>query len=164
MGGSVNKLVLLAGMGGLALAAGTGLRQMSGDRALTGAWIAEFTLDGVPHALPAPTGRLAKGELALIRSGWASDRYLLKVRHLSALGIYDVDFNALGFEARPQNEVPVVGARAYSRDSIEVVLNPQQDHGGVELQGRLVGDSIRGRWYHVRTGGASGTFVLRRAR
>lgn len=160
----MKKPFVLLGMGCLALVAGARVRPSPVDREITGAWSAEFRLVGQPRASPAPSGRLAKGELAFIRSGWASDRYLLKVRSLTAFGVYDVDFNALGFEARPRNEAPVAGARAYSADSVEVVLNPQQDHGGVELQGRLEGDSVVGRWYHVRTGGASGTFVLRRLR
>jgi hypothetical protein len=136
--------------------------QNSAGPELTGVWLIELQLDQPSRLGPAPTSTAVVGQMALIQSSWPSDRYLLKVRALTWYGPYDVDFRAFGFEARPRNEIPVAGARGFAGDSIEIVFNPEQDHGGLELRGISRGDSITGRWYHNLTGGASGTFVMKK--
>lgn len=47
-------------------------------------------------------------------------------------------------------------------DSIHFVVRPQVGHGGLIMDGTLSEGRIRGRWYHVVTGGASGDFTLER--
>jgi len=102
------------------------------------------------------------GEIAFLRGSWIDRVNLINVRSYTIYGIYDVDFTTLGFDCRPKQGLPLAGGHEFSGDSAEVVLNPQTDHGGVTLAGRVAGDSITGTWYERREGGSSGRFVMRR--
>jgi len=145
-------------------------------RRLVGTWEARFRAD------PPDSGRVGRvgrgGSEARGTIGLVEDRAGTSYPDLgSALhaGAYDIDFRPLGFDSRVPGEPPTAAATTLgaavggrSPDSVLVVLSPRASGRGgtraVVLRGRLVGDSIAGRW---RTGGvppfgARGSFVLRR--
>lgn len=104
------------------------------------------------------------GEIALLHGSWIERANLVSLLSYEIYGIYDVDFTPVGFDCRPASGVPLVGGRRVTRDSVELVLNPQTDHGGVALEGKMSEGRIAGAWYERRAGGATGWFILRRAR
>ena len=102
------------------------------------------------------------GEVALLPGSWIDRANLVSVKSYEIYGIYDVDFSPFDFDCRPKSGVPLVGARSLGSDSVELVLNPQTDHGGVVLQGHRSRDGIAGFWYERREGGRTGSFIMRR--
>ena len=157
-------LLALAVVAGLALA----LRAARAARAqpVDGAWSAEFRLDSMtpPWGDRAwrPAARRAAGPLAL-RSGPAPYPWLNGVPwRPTFVGGHAVDFAPLlgrNGTAAPE----AVGVR-FGPDSVHVFLSGECCHtGGVRGRGRIVGDSVVGRWTTDSDGWAAwGHFTLRR--
>jgi hypothetical protein len=103
-----------------------------------------------------------QGEVALLPRGAVTPEWISLPRP-THIGVSNIDLNSLGIAHR-NGEILLVGARAESIDSIEVVLNPAPDHGAVILRGRLTHDSIAGQWFETAyAGGRKGRFTMSRA-
>lgn len=156
------RWVGLASLGLLALAAAPRITQSGPEGALRGFWIVSFDREPRESQAVRSDAHVA-GELALLSRSWVNRANLLNVSRHTLFGVYAIDFGPFGFDARPSSRVPLAGGRVYQRDSIEIELNPQFDHGGVVLQGKLISaDSAAGIWYEKRSGGSKGVFVMQR--
>ena len=135
-------------------------------RRLGGAWTIELHVDRLRlESVAEGKGqrRSVRGEIALVSNHWLAGGDDLP--HPTQYGTYDIDFSALGFDPRHSGELPRAAALARGRDSVELVLEPDDAHESVHLQGAWRGDTIAGRWSlePVRVGGdAAGTFSMTR--
>lgn len=129
---------------------------------LVGAWESQWTLEkpSERNVVPAKAS-VVHGRLALIvASPHVKSLNFADLAGRAFFGVYDAEFDAFGF---PANGLPpLVSVSRAGRDSVEVVLNPQSDHGGLIMRGRLSGDSLVGVWSQSVSGGASGHFVMRK--
>lgn len=151
----------LAQIGALAVGVtlvGVGLRQ--GPRSLAHSWEIRLVLEhpGARHA--APRSRHVQGQLAFVPSPADVRPSWLQARGLDFIGVYDLNLGPIGFDIRHPSDGLLAGARVFAQDSVQVRLNPRQEHGGLEFVGRIHGDTISGSWYEVNVGGASGTFLM----
>ena len=135
-------------------------------RRLDGAWTIELRVArlGFEPVSPRERGiRMVRGELALVANHWLAGGTDLP--HPTHYGTYDIDFEELGFDPRHGGELPQVAARTRGRDSVDIVLEPDDPHESVQLHGAWRGDSIVGEWSlePVRAGGdASGSYTMSR--
>jgi hypothetical protein len=135
-------------------------------RPIDGAWTIELRAARLGfetlHA-DARGARLVRGELAFVRNHWIrGGEDLPRPTHY---GSYDIDFTRLGFDPRHRGELPRVAARTRGRDSVDIVLEPDDPHESVQLHGAWRGASIVGSWSlePVRAGGdAAGSFTMSR--
>ena len=135
-------------------------------RRLDGSWTIELRVDRLgfePVDTRARGVRTVRGEIGLVANHWLrGGEDLPRPTHY---GTYDIDFKALDFDPRHGGELPRVAARARGRDSVDVVLEPDDLHESVQLHGAWRGDSIVGQWSlePVRAGGdAAGRFTMSR--
>jgi len=135
-------------------------------RRLDGAWVIELRVDrlGFEAVSPGVRGvRRVRGEIALVANHWlGGGEDLPRPTHY---GTYDIDFPTLGFDPRHGGELPRVAARARGRDSVDIVLEPDDPHESVQLHGAWRGDSIVGEWSlePVRAGGdGAGSYTMSR--
>lgn len=135
-------------------------------RRLDGSWTIELRVDRLglePVGARAPDVRAVRGEIALVPNHWlVGGEDLPRPTHF---GSYDIDFDAVGFDPRHRGDPPRVAARTRGRDSVDIVLEPDDPHESVRLHGAWRNDSLVGRWElePVRTGGdAAGSFVMSR--
>jgi hypothetical protein len=135
-------------------------------RRLDGAWAIELRVDRLrfePVTARAGRSPSIRGEIALVANHWLEGADDLP--HPTHYGSYDIDFRTLGFDPRHPGEYPRVAASIGGRDSIDIVLEPDDAHESVHLHGAWRGDSIVGRWSlePVRAGGdAAGTYTMAR--
>lgn len=138
--------------------------QLGGDPRLGGGWTAEFQVV-TPMRLTTDTLPVASviADLVLMENNQVQTVPRLHGPP-THYGAYGGDFRAFGLPVPPAGRVPTVAARLARGDSVEMVLDGIGS--GLVLTGRLDSDSIAGRWNYAgdRTGGAHGTFVLRRPR
>lgn len=135
-------------------------------RRLDGAWTIQLRVDrlrleSVADKVGQP--RTVRGEIALVSNHWLAGGDDLP--HPTQYGTYDIDFNTLGFDPRHGGQLPRAAALTRGRDSVELVLEPDDAHESVHLRGAWRGDTIVGRWSlePVRAGGdAAGTFSMTR--
>lgn len=135
-------------------------------RRLDGAWTIELRVDRLGFEAVNARGRGARtvrGEIALVTNHWlGGGEDLPRPTHY---GTYDIDFSVLGFDPRHGGELPRVAARARGRDSVDIVLEPNDPHESVQLHGAWRADSIVGTWSlePVRAGGdAAGRYAMSR--
>lgn len=132
-------------------------------RWLAGMWDASFALDVSLAQRDFPTPPV-RGRIALLPNRWLDGSYP-GIDALSDYGTYDVDFTSFGIEPRARGETPTVVAGWTGRDSVQFVLTSGVPSLSIVLRGRVVGDSITGRWTYTvaRASGGGGQFVLVRA-
>jgi hypothetical protein len=152
------RLAAAAGLVALGLAAYTAT-SARGPADLARAWAIRLVLEHPAERHARPQSREVLGQIALVPSADDVRPSWLRARNMEYIGVYDLNLKPWGFDVRPQADVPLAGAHL-AGDSVEVRLNPKQEHGGLEFVGRLQGDTILGRWYEVNVGGASGTFQM----
>lgn len=146
-------------------AAGPGVDSPAARR-LDGSWTIALQAERVRFesvAAQASEGRVLRGEIALVPNHWLDGGDDLP--HPTHYGTYDIDFRVFGFDPRPRGELPRVAARVGARDSVALILEPDDPHESVQLRGAWKGDSIVGSWAlePARVGGdASGTFKMAR--
>ena len=135
-------------------------------RRLDGTWTIELRVDRLRFA-PVTAGprdaRTVRGEIALLANHWLPGGDDLP--DPTHYGTYDIDFKTLGFDPRHPGVLPRVTARAGERDSVQIVLEPDDAHESVQLHGAWRADSIVGRWelQPVRAGGdAAGSYTMTR--
>lgn len=169
--GTVSAALLVAGM--LALLAGcddghaasAAVDSPEANR-LDGSWTIELRilrLGFAPVNGRERGARTVRGEIVLVANHWL--RRSEELPRPTHYGTYDIDFRAFDFDPRHGGELPRVAARVRGRDSIDVVLEPDDPRESVELHGAWRGDSIVGEWSlePVRAGGdAAGSFTMSR--
>ena len=133
---------------------------------LIGTWDARFHLDR-PLFATSQSGLPIKdvsGQLAFLANRWVTRTYPAMASP-SDYGTFDVDFTAFGFDPRNENETPTAEAWLHN-DSLQVILGDPTSDITVRMGGRIVGDSIVGKWTVLisRTGGGGGDFVMLRHR
>ena len=135
-------------------------------RRLDGSWTITLHVDRLrlePVAGKMGEARTARGEIALVPNHWLpGGDDLPRPTHY---GTYAIDFTALGFDPRHIGQFPRATAQLHDRDSVELVLEPDDAHESVHLWGAWRADSVVGRWSlePVRAGGdAAGTFIMAR--
>jgi len=159
----VAVLIATAASCGDGPAAGPGVDSPAARR-LDGAWTITLQAERVRFesvSARAPAQRVLRGEIALVPNHWLDGGDDLP--HPTHYGTYDIDFRVFGFDPRPRGELPRAAARVGGRDSVDLVLEPDDPHESVRLHGTWNGDSIVGNWAlePARVGGdASGTFTL----
>ena len=135
-------------------------------RRLDGAWTIALEAERVRFeavAARASATQVVGGEIALVPNHWLDGGDDLP--HPTHYGTYDIDFRVFGFDPRPRGELPRVTALVGVRDSVDLVLEPDDPHESVRLRGAWKGDSVVGRWAlePARVGGdASGSFRMAR--
>lgn len=138
----------------------------SAARRLDGVWTIQLDVDRLrlePVAGSKGQRRSVRGEIALVSNHWLAGGDDLP--RPTQYGTYDIDFSTMGFDPRHGGQLPRAAARMRDRDSVELVLEPDDPHESLHLQGTWRGDSIAGRWSlePVRAGGdAAGTFSMTR--
>jgi hypothetical protein len=130
--------------------------------ALDGEWVADFRLESHLLGGAAPPEGTVHGDIALLRnSSLSADPRLSGLPTHS--GTYALSFEPFGFEIRRSDDAPTVAARLGTKDSVEVVLQPD-GQTPLRMAGVLSGDSVAGQWWYSqhRGGSASGGFRMRR--
>lgn len=135
-------------------------------RRLDGSWHARLRIDrlrfnSIPPAVSAT--REATGTIALVANDWLGGDDPFRPSHF---GSYSIDFSLVGIEPRHRGQIPQLIAGMHGRDSVEFVLEPEDDVERVVLHGAWHGDSIVGQWTlePMRAGGdAAGVFTLTRS-
>lgn len=146
-------------------AAGPGVDSPAARR-LDGAWVIALQAERVRFesvATRASDTRVVHGEIALVPNHWLDGGDAIPFP--THYGTYDIDFGVFGFDPRSRGELPRVAARVGARDSVVLVLEPDDPHERVQLHGAWRGDSIVGTWSlePVRVGGdAAGSFSMAR--
>lgn len=128
---------------------------------LTGVWEGAFVVTSAGQVASHPAIPEIRGVVVLFQSPWLERRYGL-TDPMSLEGVYDVDFTPLGFEARPQEQMPLASAVLTGDSSVLIRLNPYVSQGAVVLEGMVQSESLVGHWYYELPGGASGRFHLTR--
>lgn len=137
-----------------------------GSQHLIGTWDVRFHLDR-PVLVAQQAGspiRDVSGQLAFLANRWVTQSYPA-MPSPSDFGTFDVDFSPFGFDPRSENETPTAEAWL-GNDSLQVMLGDPTGDITVRMGGRVVGDSITGRWTVLisRTGGGGGRFTMLRHR
>lgn len=138
----------------------------TGTQHLIGTWDARFHLDR-PLLVAQQTGfpvRDVSGQLGFLANHSVTQTYPAMPLP-SDYGTFDIDFNPFGFDPRSENETPTAEAWL-AGDSLQVMLGDPAGDITVRMGGRVVGDSVTGRWTVLisRTGGGGGRFVMLRHR
>jgi hypothetical protein len=141
---------------------------------LQGEWTLALVLDRPGERAPPPRARSARGRIVFSHLLPPFD---FPYPGLAERGRYDVDLTPFfGAEYAPDASTTVFGpvrddffreavGEVFAGDSVYVGTIPNMSHGGLGLRGRLMGDSVAGRWEQAAyCCGASGRFVMRRAR
>jgi hypothetical protein len=130
--------------------------------ALSGKWVADFTLESQAAPGPIRSERTVRGEMVLLPNSSLSPEAGIRGVPTHS-GSYTARFGAFGFELSGGHEVPTLIGRLFRGDSVEIVLQPDRE-APLRLAGVLSGDSVTGRWSYdsYRGGGASGRFVMQR--
>lgn len=141
---------------------------------LEGEWTLALVLDQPGEGAPPPRARSVRGRIVFSHLLPPVD---LPASGLTERGRYDVDLTPFfGAEYAPDVSTTVFGpvrddffreaiGEVFAGDSVLVGTIPHMSHGGLGLRGRLMGDSVAGRWdQSAYCCGASGRFVMRRAR
>lgn len=130
---------------------------------LTGTWDITLHLNRPPllAADTLSTKRDVIGSVAFLANRSLKNQYA-GVSALTNYGTYDIDFSAFGFDPREGGRVPTVVAGLIAKDSIEIVLGPDQGGVSVWMRGLVTGDSIAGRWEvsFPRAGAGGGSFLM----
>ena len=117
---------------------------------LRGRWIVEIIPDS---AIQLPSVRLGH---ALIGSFELTSRDSSQTRVIYT-GVYDADFQSVGLYKKTEQ----VLAYTPAGDTVHIVLNPNVDHGNIELIARCRTDGMSGRWRtNGDPSGALGHFTL----
>jgi hypothetical protein len=134
-------------------------------RALIGTWNARFHLERAPllSATDAEARHDVEGQLAFLSNRWLSDSYP-EIDLPAAYGTYDIDFTPFGFDPRREGEEPTAVAGRLQNDSVRILLGSRDGETRVSLVGKIMGDSIAGKWTVSisRSGGGGGRFVIYR--
>jgi hypothetical protein len=144
---------------------------------LAGAWHVEMTVidagsKGHTHVGVTTAGRIVFGvrfpnpmperyalEDSLVRFEFG--RHIIDLAPLFG-GPYGQDVSTTVFGGGPSLFYEVVGL-VESRDSLSMTIIPRMSHGGLSLWGRIVGDTIAGRWEeNAYCCGATGSFLMHR--
>jgi hypothetical protein len=144
-------------------------------RRLVGIWDATLWLDrpiapGTGHQPP----RQVAGSMAFLEDhvGSLSPEELSNPTHV---GVYDIDFRALGFQPRGPDGMPALVARteasiaapsasAPTGTPVSIVLDPGSTRFPLRLEGAIAGDSVSGTWTAGQSLGGGGRFTLQRHR
>jgi hypothetical protein len=141
-------------------------RQQHGEsalaRQLAGAWDVTFHLER-PPLLTGDTLRVhdVSGSFTFLANRSPEHRYS-GVGSVTNYGTYDIDFTGFGFDLRDTGRIPTVAVDSVARDSIEIVLSPEQEDISVRMRGGIMGDSISGKWEvsFPRAGAGGGSFFM----
>jgi len=138
----------------------------AGSEHLIGTWDARFHLDR-PLLVAQQGGspiRDVSGQLAFLANRSVTQTYPA-MPSPSDYGTFDIDFNPFGFDPRSETQTPTAEAWL-AGDSLQMMLGDPTGDITVRMGGRIVGDSITGRWTVLisRTGGGGGRFVMLRHR
>ena len=134
---------------------------------LVGTWDVRFDLER-PPVLTERTGtavRVVRGRLAFLENRWLNASYP-EIETPTDYGTFDIDFTPFGFEPRNAGQPPTAVAGWLGKDSVEIILAPDQDRTVVTMRGRFAGDSLVGTW-DVSIGrgdGGGGRFLMSRHR
>jgi hypothetical protein len=144
-------------------------------RRLVGIWDATFWLDRpvAPGTAQKPP-RQVSGSMAFLEDhvGSLSPEELSNPTHV---GVYDIDFRALGFQPRGPDGMPALVARteasiaapsasAPTGAPVSIVLDPGSTRFPLRLVGTIAGDSVSGTWTAGQSLGGGGRFTLQRHR
>jgi hypothetical protein len=134
---------------------------------LVGTWDVRFDLER-PLLLTARTGtavRVVRGRLAFLENEWLNASYP-QIETPTDYGTYDIDFTPFGFEPRNAGQPPTAVAGWLGKDSVEIILAPEQSRTAVAMRGKFAGDSIAGTWEVSisRADGGGGRFLMSRHR
>jgi hypothetical protein len=81
----------------------------------------------------------------------------------SDYGAHAIDTRPLGFDLLAGDEFPGIVATLGPGDTVRMHFVPQHVGGGLEIRGRIQDGVVNGEWtFDQRTGGATGTALLRR--
>jgi len=130
---------------------------------ITGTWDITFHLNRAP-LLDADTLTAkhdVNGSIAFLANRSLANQYP-GVTALTNYGTYDIDFSTFGFDPREGRRVPTAVAGSIAKDSIEIVLGPDEGGISVWMRGGLSRDSIVGRWEvsFPRAGAGGGSFLM----
>lgn len=134
----------------------------AGAGAIDGLWEVCLEADPEADARPPRVIDTVAGFLMLSRAASFGRPWTHVGGRPDAYGTYTIDLARLGIGRDPRLPVPLAGARLEG-DSLRIVLDPFGSHGSISLEGRLAGDTVRGRWWEdAYVGGHRGTFRMSR--
>lgn len=117
---------------------------------LRGRWIVEITPDSAIQLPSVRLGHALTGKLELTSRDSSRTGVIYT-------GVYNVDFQSVGLFKKSEQ----VLAYTPAGDTLHIVLNPNVDHGNIELTARCRTDGMRGQWRtNGDPSGASGHFTL----
>jgi hypothetical protein len=138
-------------------------RESALAKELAGTWDITFHLERPPSLVTdtLTVKRDISGSLAFLANRSLENHYP-GVDALTNYGTYDIDFTAFGFDPRDGGRVPTVVVGSIAKDSIEMVLSPDQGGISVRMRGGIGGDSISGKWEvsFPRAGAGGGSFFM----
>lgn len=156
-------LMAMAGGTGLGMSVQPAADAMRRDSAtgtvrdVSGTWEGTFALDSAWRLPARASARSIPARLHFLRVGDASPT-TSSARTVHP-GTFDIDFSRFGFTLTTREAL----GWSVTDSAMRAALNPTVDHGLVEVQGTVRGNSIVGTWrYTSDPGGAVGTFELRR--
>lgn len=120
----------------------------------------------VGSALTRESGRPVEVQGLLAFVGRGTGQAFGDLQRPTNMGSFDVNFTALGFDARSGSGAAVAAARAWGSDSITMLLGNNDVQPAVRMSGTWAHDSIVGSWWVVssRAVASQGTFVLTKRR
>jgi hypothetical protein len=128
---------------------------------LASRWTVTFQVDTdvVWHGRSWPSLR---GSIALVPNRTISREYP-RIGRPAAYGVYDVDFAQWGFSPAG-SRLPAIVAGAITADSVQLQFDTDREAFDMSMSGRLVGDTVRGRWSarESRAGLGHGWFTMTR--
>jgi hypothetical protein len=126
---------------------------------LTGRWEARFQLTTTSR-LPFPTlGREVSGEVRFAPAAPPPLPQDVPTWRLVHAGVFAIDFRPFGFVVSGTETL----GWYESPDTVRIILDPNVDHGNVELVGSGTATDLGGRWELLSDlGRAEGEFTLRR--
>lgn len=155
-------LGLLAALSvGVIADAGARVTSEDANEPLADAWGLSIQVDEPALGRSLPEPRLCNGSVALLPLAPTAMRSWMALSHFSYAGLYTDSFRPAGLIPSERERIPLAAARMIGSDSVEIVLNPTQDHGAMVLRGVLRAGRVTGDWEvtgYVR--GARGTFQM----
>lgn len=128
---------------------------------LEDAWALRIRVDEARSGAAMPRQREYVGAVALLQTSIEGGRPWMTVSGFRYAGVFTDSFRAVGLSPSDGERAPLAAAKMLGGDSIEIVLNPTQDHGAMVLKGVINDTRVSGSW--ELTGyvpGARGTFEM----
>jgi hypothetical protein len=155
------RLPVIAALGAAVACGGSARQPNVAGVALTGQWSVSYTVDS-NVAWRGHIQEPVQGVVTLMTNRTV-DRDYPRIGVPAAYGVYDVNFSAWGFTPAG-SALPTIVGGATGGDSIEIRLDSDRRDFEMTMDGRLRGDSVRGRWIasDARAILGHGNFTMRR--